>query len=138
MEEKEKIKVPNLFFELSMEKEPILIRLCKCDQLPAKISYKLSIVLRDISSLSKIYSEERQKLIEKWCDKNEDGSNKIQAGFASLSENKVKFNEEFCELLNVENELTINRIEIKLDELPTGIINSYDYSELSNFIDFKE
>ena len=132
----EKIKVANSFFERSQEFA--LVKLCRSNQLPPKVSYWLSRILKEIIPLNKLYLEEKQKLIEKWADKDEEGKIIVQNERIFFKEHIGDFNSDITELTSIENELSINKIEISLDKIPEGLINSYDYEELCNFIDFKE
>ena len=137
------MKITNAFFESntieqSQGNQPPLMRLCQCNQLPAKTSYWLSRLLSALESLNKVYAGERKKLIEKWCDKNEDGTPRQENDQYSLKSNIIDFDREFQELLSIELNLDMDKIAITLDSIPPGILNSYDYARLDSLIDFKE
>ena len=132
-----KIKITNGFFERSNENSP-LVRLCRSTQLPVKTSYWLSRLTKEIAPLNQAYLEEKKKLIEKWCDKNEDGTPVSEKGMIKFTEHGKDFNLELISLINIEIELGIDKIEIPLECIPVGLLSSFDFEELDNFIVFKE
>ena len=86
-------------------------------ELPVKVSYSIAKNINKIESELKIYSNEKQKLIDKYSTKGEDGKTLIDA------ENKIKIADEYLddwnrdikELLAIENEVDIHKFSI--DEL---------------------
>ncbi|CEQ08613.1 Uncharacterised protein [[Clostridium] sordellii] len=86
-------------------------------ELPVKVSYALSKNISKIENELKIYNTERQKLLDKYCIKDENGKLKIDEN------NNLKISDEFTEvwekefqeLQNIEVEIDIHRF--KLDEL---------------------
>ncbi len=130
------MKITNAFFEQNNQDSP-LIKLCQCAGLPTKISYWLSRLLSHLEPLNKVYASERKKLIEKWCDK-EDGKPKEENGQYLIKEHMEEFNNEYQELLAIELDIEMKEIEIPLDSIPAGVLNSYDYSRLTGLISFKE
>ena len=132
-----KIKITNTFFEKSGG-EHALVRLCRSNQLPVKTSYWLSRLTKEITPLNRDYLEEKKKLIEKWCDKNEDGTPVSEGGMIKFTEHGKDFNLELISLINIEIELGIDKIEVPLECIPVGLLNSFDYEELDNFTVFKE
>jgi len=132
------MKITNAFFEQNVTAESPLIKLCNCNQLPAKVSYWLSRLLVHLESFNKVYAGERKKLIEKWCDKDEKGKAKEENGQYKLSEHMEEFNKEYQELLEIELDIDMAIIEIPLDSIPIGVLNSYDYARLSDLIKFIE
>ena len=71
-------------------------------------------------------------------DKKEDGSPDVQNGQYKISKNIQELNNEFQELLSIELDLDINPIEIPLDKIPIGVLNSYDYNKLTGIIEFTQ
>ena len=132
------MKITNVFFEQNITKESPLIKLCQCSGLPTKVSYWLSRLLNNLEPLNKTYLNEKRKLIEKWCDKDEDGKPKEENGQYKLSEHMNEFNQEYMELLEIELEIDMREIEIPLDKIPSGVLNSYDFEQLKGLISFKE
>lgn len=131
------MKITNAFFEQNVNQDSPLIKLCQCNQLPAKTSYWLSRLLAALEPLNKTYASERRKLIEKWCDK-EDGKPKEENGQYKLSEHMEEFSKEYQELLEIELDIDLDTIEIALDSIPMGVLNSYDYARLDGIVTFKE
>lgn len=130
------MKITNVFFEQNNQDSP-LIKLCQCTGLPTKISYWLSRLLSYLEPLNKTYAAEREKLIKKWCDK-EDGKPKEENGQYRITDHMEEFNKEYQELLEIELEIDMKVIEIPLDSIPVGVLNSFDYARLANLIKFIE
>lgn len=82
--------------------------------LPVKTSYKLAKNIKTIDREIILYNEERQKLINKYAAKNEAGENKIENGAFEI-EDTENFNKEHKELLDIEVDIKIEKINI--DEL---------------------
>lgn len=86
-------------------------------ELPVRVSYALSKNISKVAKELEIYNEERQKLIEKYCTKDENGKSIIDKN------NQLKIQDKFLEDWNNDiKELQAIEIEIdihtfKLDEL---------------------
>lgn len=135
------MKITNAFLEsanLPQSQSVALSKLFQCTSLPPKISYWLSRLLSQLESLNKTYAAERKKLIEKWCDKDDAGNPILVDNQYKLPVNPKEFSNDFAELLSIELTIDINPIEIQLDKIPDGVLNSYDYVLLSDIIVFKE
>lgn len=86
-------------------------------ELPIKVSYALAKNIAKIEKELEIYNSERQKLLDKYCTKDENGRNKIDKN------NQLKIQEEYLkdweqdikELQNIELEIDIHKF--KIDEL---------------------
>lgn len=87
-------------------------------ELPIKVSYALAKNIAKIEKELEIYNSERQKLLDKYCIKDENGENKIDKN------NQLKIQEEYLkdwerdikELQNIELEIDIHKFKInKLD-----------------------
>lgn len=86
-------------------------------ELPIKVSYALAKNISKIEKELEIYNSERQKLIDKYCVKDENGENKVDEN------NQLKIQEEYLkdwekgikELQNIELEIDIHKF--KLEEL---------------------
>lgn len=87
-------------------------------ELPIKVSYAIAKNISKIESELKVYNTQKQKLIEKYSEKGEDGKTLIDA------ENKIKIQDEYLEnwnrdieeLLAIENEVDIHTFDISLLE----------------------
>ncbi|GAA0104258.1 DUF1617 family protein [Paraclostridium sordellii] len=86
-------------------------------ELPIKVSYALAKNISKIEKELEIYNSERQKLLDKYCVKDENGENKVDEN------NQLKIQEEYLkdweqdikELQNIELEIDIHKF--KIDEL---------------------
>lgn len=86
-------------------------------ELPVKVSYALAKNIAKIEKELEIYNSERQKLLDKYCVKDENGQNKIDEN------NQLKIQEVYLidweqdikELQNIELEIDIHKF--KIDEL---------------------
>lgn len=89
-------------------------------QLPIKVSYAISKNISKLESELKIYNKERQKLIDKYCIKNEEGENLIDENnqLKIADEHLDTWNKELNELLDIEIEIDIHKF--KLDDLIHG------------------
>jgi len=133
------MKITNAFFEQNNTKDSALIRLFECKELPAKVSYWLSRLLQAMIPLNKIYDEEKRKIVDKWGEKNEDNTLKLDNEQFTIPSGKIiEFNTEFNELLSIELDIDIKEIEIPLSKIPNGLLNSFDYGKLTGIIEFKE
>lgn len=103
-------------------------------QLPIKVAYAISKNVNKIESELKVYNTERNKLANKYGEKDKEGKLKVdENGNVPLKEEYIEdYNRDIKELLSIENEIDIHMI--KLDDL---LNSNYDISpaELSA-IDF--
>lgn len=83
-------------------------------ELPIKVSYALAKNIAKIEKELEIYNSERQKLLDKYCVKDENGENKVDEN------NQLKIQEEYLkdwehdikELQNIELEIDIHKFKI--------------------------
>lgn len=83
-------------------------------ELAVKTSYKLAKNIKTIDKEIVLFNEERQKLINKYAAKNEAGENKIENETVEIADIE-NFNKEYRELLDIEIDIKIEKINI--DEL---------------------
>ncbi len=84
--------------------------------LPIKVSYAIAKNIAKIEAEIKVYNKERQKLIEKYSVKNEEGKPLIEDNSVKIApENVEDWNRDIKELLAIENEIDIHKFHI--DEL---------------------
>ena len=83
-------------------------------QLPIKVSYAIAKNIGKIESELKAYNSERQKLIEKYSVKDEEGKTKVDKnGTINIQKEFLKdWNKEQAELLNIENDIDIHLVPI--------------------------
>ncbi|MGG2466852.1 hypothetical protein ACOV1W_03895 [Paraclostridium bifermentans] len=86
-------------------------------ELPIKVSYALAKNISKIEKELEIYNSERQKLLDKYCVKDENGENKVdENNQLKIQEEHLKdWNQDIKELQNIELEIDIHKF--KLEEL---------------------
>ena len=89
-------------------------------QLPIKVSYAISKNISKLESELKIYNKEREKIINKYCKKDEEGKLVIDENNQySIEDESIDIcNKELNELLNIEVDINIHKF--KLDDLMCG------------------
>jgi len=107
-----------------------------------KLSFALTKLKFEYERGKEAVEAERKKIIERLCDKNDDGNPKLtpQGQYTFTSENGLKFQEEIKALYEVtETEINMdNKISIMLDEIPEGLLSPNDMYNLMELIEFKE
>lgn len=84
--------------------------------LPIKVSYAIAKNISKIEAEIKVYNKERQKLIEKYSVKDEEGKPLIEDNSVKIAQENVEdWNRDIKELLAIENEVDIHKFHI--DEL---------------------
>jgi len=84
--------------------------------LPIKVYYAIAKNIAKIEAEIKVYNKERQKLIEKYSVKDEDGKPLIEDNSIKIAPEHVEdWNRDIKELLAIENEVDIHKFHI--DEL---------------------
>ncbi|MFL1471500.1 DUF1617 family protein [Paraclostridium bifermentans] len=99
-------------------------------QLPIKVSYAVAKNISKIEKELEIYNKERQKLVDKYCIKDEKGNNKIDENnqLKIADENLDDWNKSINELLDIEIEIDIHKFNINdllnsnLDITPSELI----------------
>lgn len=86
-------------------------------ELPVKVSYKIAKNIMNIEKELKVYNTQRQKLIDKYCLKDENNQNVIDENNNFTIDNKYldKWNKKINELLDIEVDIEI--LTFKIDEL---------------------
>lgn len=92
------------------------------NEIKASAAFKLSRIIKDISSIIEDKIKHEQKILEKWCEKDADGNvvvPKDTDGNAIANSVKISdmnaFNKEMHDLMSVETE--INHKKLNFDEL---------------------
>ena len=94
-------------------------------RLPVKIGYAISRNLNNMDGILNSYEDARQKLIDQYAEKNEDGTLKIKDNVVVIApENSKAFSEAIDELLAIENEINIHTINF--DEVEKCDTDKYD------------
>src|SRR5574340_880818 len=108
--------------------------------LPVKIAYWLSRLQKELRRLSSAFDDERIKIAESSCLKNEDGKPKMGQGNVYEFDNdeiRDEVQKKIRELLNIEVEVGINKIDIEIEKLQ-GSISPDEIVRLEPFINFIE
>ena len=81
--------------------------------LPIKVSYAIAKNIAKIEAEIKVYNKERQKLIDKYSVKDEEGKPLIEDNSIKIAEEHVEeWNRDIKELLAIENEVDIHKFHI--------------------------
>ncbi len=81
--------------------------------LPIKVSYAIAKNIAKIEAEIKVYNKERQKLIEKYSVKDEEGKPLIEDNSVKIAPEHVEdWNRDIKELLAIENEVDIHKIQL--------------------------
>lgn len=88
-----------------------LSELSKKQGLPIKVSYAIAKNIKAIENELNIYNSERQKLLDKYCVKDEKGKNKIDENnqLKISDENLSDWNKSINELLDIEINIDIHK-----------------------------
>ena len=88
--------------------------------LPVKVSYAIGKNIGKIESELKHYNNEREKIVDKYCEKDEKGKLKIENGnYVIKDDEKENWNKDMKILQDIEVEFDVHKF--KLEEL-----NGYD------------
>ena len=83
--------------------------------LPVRVAYRLGKIIKVLSDEAKPYDEQRLKLAQQYCEKDEKGNPVINDGqFRFSPENRAAFEKEHTELLTTE--ITVEATAIMLDD----------------------
>lgn len=82
-------------------------------ELPIKLSYALSKNIAKVDRELEVYNKERQKLIEKYREKDEEGKLKTKEDGTINILDIDGFNKDVKEILEIENEVDIHAIDIE-------------------------
>lgn len=83
-------------------------------ELPIRVSYDIAKNIEKIEKELKVYNSERQKLMEKYSVKGEDGKTKVEEdGTINIQKDLLEdWNNNIKELYSIENEIDIHQISI--------------------------
>lgn len=89
--------------------------------LPIKASYAIAKNMKKIEDELEIYYKEREKLIDKYAEKDENGNIKIDETGFIVFRDKEGWDREIKELLAIEN-------DIKIHKFPIDVLEGYNMS----------
>lgn len=120
---KDILNCSDVFKELS--KKPIKI----------KVAYNIAKIIKAIEKENQLFEETRQRLLEKFCEKNENGSIKVNNNGNAIvrSECVDDYNAEIKELLESKVEITAE--PIRLEDLGTLELTPAQAYAISEFIE---
>lgn len=83
-------------------------------QLPIKVSYAIAKNVSKIENELEIYNKERQKLIDKYCVKDEEGNNVIDENnqLKIADEHLEAWSKDINELLDIEVDINIHKFNV--------------------------
>lgn len=123
----------------TLTEDNALVKMGKSTDFPPKVSYWISRILNSIASETKIYNEERMKLVNKYCDKDENGKPiELENNQVKMTENMAIFMEKFAELQDSDVDIQKNKIKLKLEQIPQGLLSAFDMTLLDPFFDIEE
>jgi hypothetical protein len=82
-------------------------------ELPIKLSYAFSKNIIKINRELEVYNKERQRLIEKYGEKDEEGKLKVKENGNINILDADNFNKDIKEILEIENEIDIHIIDLE-------------------------
>ena len=82
-------------------------------ELPIKLSYAFSKNITKIDRELEVYNKERQRLIEKYGEKDEEGKLKVKENGNINILDADNFNKDIKEILEIENEIDIHIIDLE-------------------------
>lgn len=104
-------------------------------QLPVKVSYAISKNISKIESELKTYDKERQKLIEKYAEKDEKGKAIADEKGQIKFKDKDGWDKDIKALLDIENEIEVHKFSI--NELNGFNISPVELQAIDYMIDEK-
>lgn len=107
--------------------------------LPIEFSFKLAMLLDELQSPMKAYMKEKQKLIDKYADRDkEDKLVEHVPGQFVFTTKAQWFQKDFNELLNLESTFDCEKLKILMKDVPQGAISANDIISLVSIITFSE
>lgn len=84
----------------------------KKKQLPVRIGFAINKNLAVMDTAAKAYNEERMKILEQYCEKDENGLKTTEDGKEYLVKDKKGYEEAMDELFDIETDVQIHTITI--------------------------
>lgn len=89
-------------------------------KLPVKVSYAIAKNISKIESELKHYNKEREKIVDKYCERDEEDNLKIENGNYVIKENEVEhWNKDMNDLQEIVVEIDVHKFKLDL-------LNGYD------------
>jgi len=110
------------------------------ESLPARFSYPLALLTKQLREAMDVIGDEQRKLAEKYCDRDDkEKLKRRQDGGYFFTERLDEFQPAFEELMNQETPISGNKIKVDLDALNSELekpLTAMEIVELSLIIDF--
>jgi hypothetical protein len=129
-------KVKNMLFNPKVDE--IVKKITTTTKFNVKTTFSIVKFKAEYDRLVKLNNEVRQKLINKYCDKNEDGTPKTDGNQYSFTETAEQFTMDMNEFALQESEFNMDKIVIEVKDVPEGFLTVNDIIVLSAFIEFKD
>lgn len=116
-----------------------LISLSSSKEFPVEFAFNLKKLKSQIIPLIQVYLEQKNELVKKYGDKDKNGELIQDNGNFTFSQgNAQKFAEDFQKLLSIENEIESKKLELRVSDIPFGLLSEEDIESLECIINFKE
>jgi len=107
------------------------------EKLPVKLAYKIKKIYKEVDEELKILEESKDKLLDNYAEKDENGDLKNEDGFFTIPKMyREHFEKELNELNNMK--IKISFTPIKEEEIENMEITPSTLLALEHFIQFKE
>lgn len=109
------------------------------------LSWNISKFQKFFDEAAKLYSEQKQKLIDKFAEKGEDGKPKVtpiqgeegRVRFNFTDGNAEKFTKSFSELLDLVSPLS-HKLQLNVKDIPSGVLSPTDFTALEGIVEIRE
>lgn len=109
----------------------------KSKHLPVRVGFAINKNLSALNGVAQIYEEERRKILDKYCEKDENGQLLTKNNEFVISD-KEMYASEINDLLNIENDVDIHTISIsdleKCDEDRYDVLTPNELESLTFMI----
>jgi hypothetical protein len=130
------MNITNNVFE-TLTRTDVLAKLLNCDDLPVMASYQLAKLMKVLEEDMKVYLQEKNKILNRYCKKGEDGNFLIENNSLVVHEGMMdEFNLTMKTLMDIDNFIPMERVKIKLQHIPKGYISPANFVFFENFIEF--
>lgn len=111
----------------------------KDKRVTVKVGLRFSTLFHKLRANIDAYSDERQRLIDKYCDRDSEDNPIEVDGKMQFKQKKKEFNDAWKELIDAEVEVDVERITLNASkELADGILSIEAMEILRDLIDFTD
>jgi len=123
---------------LNSKTDLVINKLTGCIQFDVPLIFKIVKFKKEYDRVMSIVNDTQKKIIEKYCDKDEKGNPKVNNGNYTFTNSVTEFSNDMSEFIKQESEFNIDKLCIKLKDVPKELFSAQDLIILENFIDFSE